>query len=616
MAALDEPTPQTADAENDSAQQAPQPPAAATNEAAEWWRSSGSWWNQGDWRWSSWWGSRWGDQAWRPYERHSYATVGGWGGQSGEQPNYAAGDAAGARHQHRQPGSEARIEGAAAAASSSTSTAATPGGADAATSVDPWTEAARDLLGTARGTRSGDDGASSTGLQGATGPQATVSSNESSDPWHTWRSPGSQWNWNSYGYKGEFSDPPAWPGWSYRRQWTQAIKRWNKLTDIPVFRRSEKVLRTLGWELQADFEHLTEAQLGSSDYLDLILQVIEMKAGVQEDAEKRAAYRAVLSETGRKRDETLAQYAMRRQRDFSRASGFGLELPAELRMSLLREGAGLSEQNQQNLTTLLRGRELDVDYLALLLARMDARVERVSGFATQDQPEGAGEVYLCEQGPGNDDSEDGSQDEFDESDVQALEDLNFSEDQACYVFAILDGRADRRRRTWKENKNYKAEMKKDRGSFVKGVSGDHPRGATGGLPGARDYKPKPSKHGKPRLSREQLKKISRCRLCDRKGHWAEDCHLSRPSSSQTVTTQKPTGFCYLGPSSSSEAPSGWVFMAGCLSMAEQLKAEAWNFLTFRSGEAILRHWRDPRYYWAAGHGGFGSYSELCGAPVS
>lgn len=29
----------------------------------------------------------------------------------------------------------------------------------------------------------------------------------------------------------------------------------------------------------------------------------------------------------------------------------------------------------------------------------------------------------------------------------------------------------------------------------------------------------------------QLKKISRCRLCNKKGHWAEDCHLMK----------KPTG---------------------------------------------------------------------------
>ena len=81
------------------------------------------------------------------------------------------------------------------------------------------------------------------------------------------------------------------------------------------------MLRTLGCELQVDFEHLTEGQLSGPSNLDHILHVIELKAGVRED------------------DESLSQYATRRQRDFSKAASFGLDLPAELRVSLLREGA-------------------------------------------------------------------------------------------------------------------------------------------------------------------------------------------------------------------------------------------------------------------------------------
>ncbi|CAE7918121.1 PP5, partial [Symbiodinium sp. KB8] len=145
-------------------------------------------------------------------------------------------------------------------------------------------------------------------------------------------------------------------------------------------RRLRVVARTLGRELQADFEHLSETQLGSDQYLTLILQVMEMKAGVQEDAEKR------------------------RLRDFTKASSFELD-------------------------NLLKSRKMDVDYLALLLSRMDARIHK-------------------------------------------------------------------KRRTWKENKNYKAEMKKDRGSFV---NIEH---------------------------EDRRAKISRYRLCNKKGHWAEDCHLS------------------------------------------------------------------------------------------
>ena len=215
---------------------------------------------------------------------------------------------------------------------------------------------------------------------------------------------------------------------------------------------------------------------------------------------------------------------MRRLRDFTRAGSFGLELPAELRSSLLREGAGLSEQNQQNLTTLLRGRELDVDYLALLLSRMDARTERITGFVTHEEEANSPEIFLAEPGQGEEEpSEDESEADFEDSDVIALEELNFTEDQANYVYA----------------------------------------GVGGGLPGARDQRPRGSKgQGRGKLTRDQMKKISRCRLCNKKGHWAEACHLSRPQSSATVTTQRPTGFCYLGPSASSGSGAGWVLMAG------------------------------------------------------
>ena len=102
-----------------------------------------------------------------------------------------------------------------------------------------------------------------------------------------------------------------------------------------------------------------------------------------------------------------------------------------------------------------------------------------------------------------------------------------SEDQASFVFALLDSKPDRKRRTWKENKLFKAEARKDRGSFVKGSGTEAPRGASGGPPGARSTTQAPFRGrfrgSRPKLSREQMKKVSRCRLCDQKGHWAEDC---------------------------------------------------------------------------------------------
>ena len=210
-----------------------------------------------------------------------------------------------------------------------------------------------------------------------------------------------QWQWPQY--KGDFSDPPAWPGWSYRRQWVAAVRRWDKMSDLPVDPRAEKLLRTLGWELQVEFEHLSETTLAGAGYLDAILGVMEMRAAVREDEEKREAFRGVMQECNRKRNESLAQFAARRQRDYSRAASFGIVLPPEFRAQLMREGAGLTEQGQQNLTALLQGKDTDVDFLAATLARMDVRSDRLSGYV--EKPVEEKTFATCEGDPEDDEDE-------------------------------------------------------------------------------------------------------------------------------------------------------------------------------------------------------------------
>ena len=45
--------------------------------------------------------------------------------------------------------------------------------------------------------------------------------------WNNWRPAASNWDWSTsrgqqgygyIGYKGEYGEPPAWSGWSFRRQ--------------------------------------------------------------------------------------------------------------------------------------------------------------------------------------------------------------------------------------------------------------------------------------------------------------------------------------------------------------------------------------------------------------
>ena len=416
----------------------------------------------------------------------------------------------------------------------------------------------------------------------------------SSSPWGGWQSSPS-WNWSSAGFDGsskpDYSDPPSWPGWNYRKYWTAAIRRWNKFTDVPVHKRAEKVLRVLGWEMMADFEHLSEAELADGDYLERIISVLENKAGVREDDEKRKAIRAVMQESNRKKDETLAQYAVRREREFTKASSFGLDLPASLRSTLLREGALLSEQSQQNLVALLQGQDENPLAMAKALSRLDVRGDRLIGFVEDE----VGDPSFLEKPEDEEDSYE-EDTEAEEAIAAELDSMNLNEDQVAEVYAVLDSR---RRRTWKENKLFKAEAKKDRGSFVKSEAGTTaPKGRFGGTPGT-GFKGNGGRRN--RMNREQLKKISTCRRCHKKGHWEEDCKEPPPAS--RVSTQKVQGLCfsYMGGGEASGV-SSFSFMARewisqqvrqtaqeVLSREKQVEAalEALSFLTIPSGEAIL-----------------------------
>ena len=264
----------------------------------------------------------------------------------------------------------------------------------------------------------------------------------------------------------------------------------------------------------------SEEVLSSSLYLDAIIEVMNAKAGVREDDEKRRAYRQAITENQRHREESLAQYAMRRQKDFRNAAIHGVVIPNSLKAMLLKEGAGLSDQNVQNLTALIQDKGDDPDAVARCLGRMDVRSDRLSAFVDHDTPEA---TYLADVEAASDEDDALENDEV----LHELEKMDLNEDQVCEVFAVLE-----RRRTWKENKIL---IKKDRGSFVKDGGSSYPRGQFGGPPagGVRGRD-----HSRQNLNREQLKKISRCRLCQKKGHWAAECPTKKNGMGTT-----PFAYC-------------------------------------------------------------------------
>ena len=445
-----------------------------------------------------------------------------------------------------------------------TSNGVTSSSAQAEPGADPWQDG-RDPWGTV--------GTAPTGTTSTSSPTTSSPDWRGADhePWRwsdrSWQHRGwHEGSWNS-GYKPDYADPPSFPGWGHRRLWVQAIRRWDKQTDVPVHRRAEKLLRTLGWEMQVDFEHLPEDVLTSPGYLDAIIEVMNNKAGVREDDDRRRAYRQAIVENQRRKDETLAQFSVRRLQDFRAAAAYGISLPDELRAMLLREGAGLSDQSQQNLTAMTQGRENDPDAVARALGRMDVRHDRLTAYADGPTLESN---YLAEV-----DDTSADEDAIDESEVlKELEPLELNEDQITEVFAVLE----QRRRSWRENKIYKANMRKDRGSFVKDGGSSFPKGQTGGIPGAAREPPRA------KLNREQLKKISRCRLCGKKGHWAEDCNQRKKPA------PGPTGFAY-GGDGGCFAHSAFSFLSLC-ELREAVHSvvgglDQWAFLSLPQGEAII-----------------------------
>ena len=408
---------------------------------------------------------------------------------------------------------------------------------------------------------------------------------------------GGQWSWSQWNgnYKGEYSDPPSWPGWGHRKQWVISVRRWDKLTDHPVSRRADKVLRALGWDMAADFEHLSEQDLIGPNYLDLILKVIETKAGVRDGEERRLAFKRAMYQTGRRRDETLAQFAVRRLQDFSIATSHGINMPKDFQASLLKEGAGLSDQNVQNLTSLLHGQDSDPNEVARCLGLLDvSRGDRVTGLVLPDEDYFQTETFVAEE---NDveESEDDITSDDEKHILFELEKLELGEEQALEVYMALD--STHRRRTWKQSKQFKQEARKDRGHFSKNLNGSTPQqGALGGPPGVKPTGTKPFRR---RLNREQLKKVTKCRLCSKKGHWAEDCPLNKnkPNNMQAFVFFSGDHDGQQGLSRGAHHLASFLTIAEVNNVLVQVLGEKWGqsekmmgsvvYLTITSGQAII-----------------------------
>ncbi|CAE7224945.1 RE2 [Symbiodinium sp. CCMP2592] len=307
-----------------------------------------------------------------------------------------------------------------------------------------------------------------------------------------------QWNWwpTSSNAKGDYSDPPAWGGWSSYRLWKKSLIRWNQNTDVPMWRRFEKLSKQLDWDLQGRFEHVPEATLAGAGYLDAVLGILDGLAGEKDASEKRRVVRAALFEGQRKKDETLSQFAVRREQEFAGADRY-LTIPSELKAFILEETAGLTRQGVQNLRTLTSGAG-DFDKMVGALKTLDVEEEPLtkgksalfSGLATEDSTATTGD-------DGEASPDDVDEEYHDQVEAFLTEVDDADEDTALEMLAAFEkeqAAAPEKRRTWKQNKDRKAAAKKDRRVF-----------------------------SRPRLTVSELKERTRCANCGERGHWKAEC---------------------------------------------------------------------------------------------
>ncbi|CAK9057683.1 unnamed protein product [Durusdinium trenchii] len=254
--------------------------------------------------------------------------------------------------------------------------------------------------------------------------------------------------------------------WSNYRFWRRALLRWNTNPDVTIWRRAEKVLKILDWDLEAKLDHVSEATLVSPAYITEVLGVLDVLAGEKEDSERRRA---------------------------------------EIKGILLEKQLGLSRQSMQSLRVLTKGQH-SYSEVKKVLQVLDLDEESII------KP---GKVSYYGDLTENEDTDSEVDDEVI---FNALEYNEVREEEAVSLMADLQ---QDRRRTWKENKLLKAARKKDRRHFD-------------------DKSSRPSKpFHKRRLSTEEIKKVTFCGNCGKKGHWREDCTEPSKDGSRASRDKNP-----------------------------------------------------------------------------
>ena len=328
--------------------------------------------------------------------------------------------------------------------------------------------------------------------------------------------------------KCDISEPPAFPGFTANYlMWRKAVLRRKMTMDHAVEKLGTKVMNSLDWTVQA----FVDARISA----EALLQPDAVAGWIQEDESKLLLRKALFS-VERGKDESLRQYTTRRLAQIEAASTAALvTMPPTTWGTVLKEGARLTKQSEQNLNTLLNG-STELDDVARALNMLD--VESQEGIiktpvkpVVHSMETGAStESQLCEEE--TDETNDQSDEEEEElcppleetmaaSWIAQIGEEDLSETEAVDSFIAMK---EQRKRTWAQAQVLKKEARKDRGFFSSRAGVRNRGNASRQMRQSLRRSPNPMDgDGTPKDLRARLRKENKCFRCKKKGHWKNEC---------------------------------------------------------------------------------------------
>ena len=321
--------------------------------------------------------------------------------------------------------------------------------------------------------------------------------------------------------------------------WRKAVLRWKMTTDHPVEKLGTKVMNSLDWTVQAfvDARISTEALL-QPDAVESTLKVLDVKAGWIQEDESKLLLRKALFSVERGKDESLRQYTTRRLAQIEAASAAALvTMPTTTTWgTVLKEGARLTKQSEQNLNTLLNG-STELDDVVRALNMLD--VESQEGIIKAAVKPVVHSFMETRKFIGNQPCEGETDEPNDQSDEEEEElcppleqtmaaswiaqigEEGLSETEAVDSFIAMN---EQRKRTWAQAQELKKAARKDRGFFSSRT------GVRNRANGSRQLRQPTSRSstpmdgdGTPKDLRTRLRRENRCFRCKKKGHWKAEC---------------------------------------------------------------------------------------------